>query len=395
MMYRMKMKKVLLGLVTGAMVLAGTLATSFPVFADTESVPEMSAKYWIYNHGNGWSAETKDNQHLQAPVNSYATAIWAELENKPEGTTGDISYEVNLSGSGWIGWQDAATEAGNIAGDMPLEAVRIQLTEQLAEQYDVYYSVFQSGAWTELVKNGETAGVEAQGKRVDGLRIAVRKKGAGVPEDPWYAAHGIDPSRPMVALTYDDGPAPATWRILDVLESHGAKATFYMVGNRMAGYPDTVRRIAALGSEIGSHTWGHNYITGLSAEGIHSNLNQFDTKLSEFVGFRSTTMRPPGGFVNETSKQALASYGVPAIMWSIDTLDWKTRNPQKTIDSVLSKVTDGSIVLMHDLYGTTADATAVLVPELIRRGYQLVTVSELARCRGGAQPGQVYHSFYP
>jgi len=82
-------------------------------------------------------------------------------------------------------------------------------------------------------------------------------------------------------------------------------------------------------------------------------------------------------------------------MWSIDTLDWKTRNPQATINSVLSGVRDGSIILMHDLYGTTADATAVLVPELINRGYQLVTVSDLAKCRGGAQPGQVYHSFYP
>ena len=394
-MYIKKIKRILCGLVTFMVVMAGTLAVSFPAFADTNTAPELGAKYWTYNYANGWSVETKDNQYVQAPVNSYVTAIWVELENKPEGVSGDISYEVNLSGSGWIGWQKAATEAGNIAGDMPLEAVKIKLTDQLAEQYDVYYSVFQSGAWTELVTNGETAGVEAQGKRVDGLRVAIRKKGAGAPEDPWFAARGIDPSKPMVALTYDDGPAPATWRILDVLETYGARATFYMVGNRMSSYPDTVRRIASLGSEIGSHTWGHNYITGLGAEALHGNLNQFDTSLSLLVGIRSATMRPPGGFVSEGSQQALASYGVPAIMWSIDTLDWKTRSPQATIDSVLSNVKDGSIILMHDLYGTTADATAVLVPELMNRGYQLVTVSDLARCRGGAQPGQVYHSFYP
>ena len=99
------------------------------------------------------------------------------------------------------------------------------------------------------------------------------------------------------------------------------------------------------------------------------------------------------GNIYEASKQALASYGVPAIMWSIDTLDWKTRNAQSTINSVLSRVRDGDIILMHDLYGATADAAAVLIPELINRGYQLVTVSELAAHRGGMQPGQVYHAF--
>lgn len=390
-MYIKKMKKILFSLVVCIMV----MAASFSAYADTEDVVEPGAKYWTYDHGRGWSAETKDNQFVQSPVGSYTTAIWVELENKPEKVSGDISYQVNLSGSGWLSWQKAATEAGNTAGDMPLEAVRIQLTGKMAELYDVYYSVLQSGAWTELVMNGETAGVDGQGLRVDGLRVAIRKKGTGAPEHPWLALRNLDPTRPMVALTYDDGPAPATARVLDVLETHGARATFYMVGNRMNSYPDTVRRVAALGCEIGSHTWGHNYITGLGNQALHSNLNQFDSVLQKIAGVRSATMRPPGGFVNEASRQALADYGVPAIMWSIDTLDWKTRSAQATVNTVLSKVKDGSIILMHDLYGATADATAILVPELISRGYQLVTISELAACRGGMQPGHVYNSFYP
>ena len=394
-MYLKRVKKFLTGLAVCMMVATGMAATSFTALADTETPAELGAKYWTYDYGKGWSAETKDNQFVQSPVDSYTTAIWVELENRPEKMTGDISYQVNLSGSGWLPWQDAATEAGNIAGEMPLEAVRIQLTDQLAEQYDVYYSVFQSGAWTDLVMNGETAGIEAQGKRVDGIRVAIRKKDAGAPEHPWLASWNIDPSKPMVALTFDDGPAPATSRILDSLEAHGARATFYMVGNRMSSYPDTVRRMAALGCELGSHTWGHNYITGLGEAALHANLNQFDSALSQIAGIRSATMRPPGGFVNEASKQALASYGVPAIMWSIDTLDWKTRNVQSAVNTVLSKVRDGSIILMHDLYGATADAAAALIPELQNRGYQLVTISELAACRGGAAPGHVYHSFYP
>ncbi len=393
-MYRKRIKKILLGAAAGLLAMAGTMAASFPAFAEEE----IKAVYWIYDHGIGWSAETKDNAYVQAPPGSYATAIWASLENQPAGMTGTIEYQVNLSGFGWKDWSEHATEAGDSSGSQPLEAVKMRLTGEVGEQYDIYYSVLQNGGWTELAMNGAQAGVEGQGLRVDGLRVAVRRKGAGVPEEPVPAVQtvamgNVDPAKPMVALTFDDGPSGVTARILDSLEANGARATFYMVGNRMNSYQSTIQRMQALGCELGSHTWDHTYLTRLSASGIHGNLNQFDSTLQAITGVRSVTMRPPGGFINSSVQQALASYGQPAIMWSIDTLDWKTRNAQSTINSVLSKVRDGDIILMHDLYGATADAAAVLIPELISRGYQLVTVSELAACRGGMQPGQVYHSF--
>ncbi|MBR5268642.1 MAG: polysaccharide deacetylase family protein [Lachnospiraceae bacterium] len=390
-MYIKRIKKFIFGVAAGLLAMAGTMAVSFPTYAEED----MKAVYWIYNNGSGWSAETKDNRYVQAPADSYATAIWASLENQPAGMTGTIEYQVNLSGFGWMRWSEHATEAGNSSGNRPLEAVKMRLTGQVGEQYDVYYSVLQNGDWTELVMNGEKAGVEGQGLRVDGLRVALRKKGTGLPEEPVTVLGNVDPTRPMVALTYDDGPSAVTSRILDSLEAHGARATFYMVGNRMGSYQSTIQRMQALGCELGSHTWNHSYLTQLSADGIRGNLNQFDTTLQTITGVRSVTMRPPGGFINSSVQSTLASYGQPAIMWSIDTLDWKTRNAQSTINTVLSKVQDGDIILMHDLYGATADASAVLIPELINRGYQLVTISELAAYRGGMQPGQVYYSFRP
>ena len=148
-------------------------------------------------------------------------------------------------------------------------------------------------------------------------------------------------------------------------------------------------------TEPGSHTWDHTYITKLSQEGLFANLNRLDDTLQSIAGVRTVTMRPPGGFVSDNAKQNLAKKGVPAILWSIDTLDWKTKNAQNTINVVLSSVKDGDIILMHDLYGTSADAAVVLIPELKKRGYQLVTVSEMASLRGGMTPGQVYHSFRP
>ena len=237
-MYIKKIKKFIFGVATGLLAMAGTMAASFPAFAEED----IKAVYWIYDNGIGWSAETKDNQYVQSPVDSYATAIWASLENQPEGMTGTIEYQVNLSGFGWMRWCEHATEAGSSAGNRPLEAVKMRLTGQVGEQYDVYYSVLQNGNWTELAMNGEKAGIEGQGLRVDGLRVAVRRKGAGAPE---ALSGNVDPTKPMVALTYDDGPSAVTSRILDSLEANGARATFYMVGNRMGSHQSTIQRMQA------------------------------------------------------------------------------------------------------------------------------------------------------
>lgn len=153
--------------------------------------------------------------------------------------SGTLSYQVNLSGSGWLSWQENMTPNGSTETDMPLEAVRMAFTGQLAENYDVYYSVYQNGSWTTPVKNGETAGTEGQGLRVDGLWVTVTGKGAEVPEGP--NGKSVDPTRPMVALTFDDGPSKYTPRILDSLEANGGRATFFMVGNRVASYASTVK----------------------------------------------------------------------------------------------------------------------------------------------------------
>ena len=167
----------------------------------------------------------------------------------------------------------------------------------------------------------------------------------------------IDPSKPMVALTFNYGPSAHTARILDCLEANDARATFYMVGNRMGSYQSTVKRMVDMGCEPGSHTWDHTYITKLSQEGLFANLNRLDDTLQSIAGVRTVTMRPPGGFVKATgAKQNLAKKGVPAVLWSIDTLDWKTKNAQNTINVVLNSVKDGDIILMHDLYSTSADA---------------------------------------
>lgn len=206
----------------------------------------------------------------------------------------------------------------------------------------------------------------------------------------------IDPEQPMIALTFDDGPkASVTNRILKSLEEAGGRATFFMVGSNVAVNEDSVNQMVAQGCQVGNHTFGHKYITNLTAQELETQLGGTNQAVLDACGILPMVMRPPGGKTDEASLNALAEMGMPAILWSIDTKDWKHRDAQITIQTVLDQVRDGDIILMHDIYSATADAAEVLIPALVERGFQLVTVGELASFRGGMAPGQKYYRFYP
>ncbi len=355
---------------------------------------DIKAVYQGFFLGIGWSEEFGDNYEC-LHSGSYMTAMKASLRGQPEGMTGTIAYQVNVSGYGWQDWTENAAQAGQPDGSAPLEAIKVELTGELKDYYDIYYKVYQNGVWTEWAANGNPAGQEGVGLRVDGIRMAVTAKGQNPPAEPERTGPYIDPSRPMVALTFDDGPkASVTNRILDSLEANGGRATFFMVGtNITAGNTPTIQRMAAMGCETANHTNDHKYLTKLGADGIQSQVLAVNQKVQGACGAVPVLMRPPGGYYDQASLSVLASMGMPAVMWSIDTRDWQHRNPAKTISSVLDHVRDGDIILMHDIYSTTADAAEVIIPELTKRGYQLVTVSEMAAYRGGMAPGHVYSSF--
>ncbi len=355
-------------------------------------VPEMGALYGIHVQGKGWSNYFADNAYGMAPAGGYITAIRATLHNQPSGMTGTIEYQVNLSGSGWLDWQADAGEAGSALGVMPLEAVCMRLTGDLAEYYDVFYSVLQDNAWTDWAKNGEEAGRAGAGLRIDGVRISVARKR----EDGTSCAGEIDPLKPMVALTYDDGPSKnSTSRILETLRANGGRATFFMVGNRAEKNGAVIRQMVEQGCEVANHTYDHTLMSKVDPAELERQLMMTNQVVADAGGVTPVLMRPCGGDTNEAGMGVAGAISMPAVLWSIDTLDWKTRDAEKTVSAVLDHVKDGDIILMHDLYETAADASDVIVPELIRRGYQLVTVSELASYRGGMAPGNSYYKFRP
>lgn len=200
----------------------------------------------------------------------------------------------------------------------------------------------------------------------------------------------IDKNKKMVALTYDDGPSVNTKKILNTLEKYDSVATFFVVGNRVSSYSSSVKRAYEIGCEIGNHTYDHKILTNCNAATIQSQYKKTNTKIKSITGENPVLFRPPGGGLNQTARNNVK---MPLILWSVDTLDWKYRNSRSVQTAVLNKVKDGDIVLMHDLYETTANASAVVIPELVKRGYQLVTVSELAACRGEMKNGVSYYSF--
>lgn len=199
---------------------------------------------------------------------------------------------------------------------------------------------------------------------------------------------GLDPDKPMVALTFDDGPyTPVTSRILKVLKKYDARATFFVVGNRVPSYEDMVKQAYEQGNEIATHTYNHANLTKLNKKQIKSELDKSKKVIKDVIGCSFSALRPPGGSINDTMRNTIK---VPMIYWSVDTEDWKSRN-KKSVLNECKVIQDGDIVLMHDLYPSTADAVEKLVPRLIKEGYQLVTVDELLYYNGiKAEAGKVY-----
>ena len=379
---------------------AAQTAASSGASASYDNSFALSANYAMFFHNTGWGNWSPDNQRVYR-TSTYPTAFKAVLAGaQPSSVSGTIQYQVNVSGTGWSAVAENGQPAGNEGGTTPLEAIRVWLNGDLAAGFDVYTMVMTGGQWGNWVMNGQDAGEIGTGKHIDGVRISVVKKGAQPAEVPETAAAAVytgggsvDPSRPMIALTFDDGPAAPDNRILAALEAVGGRATFFMVGQNVKGHPDIIRRMMADGCELGNHSWSHPQLNKLSAGEVRSQINRTNDAIAAVAGHGATVMRCPYGATGGSVKSVLGDMGYASILWSIDTLDWKTRNASSTVSSVLNNVKDGDIILMHSLYGATAEAVETMVPELVRRGYQLVTVSELAAARGGMKAGTNIGSF--
>ena len=212
--------------------------------------------------------------------------------------------------------------------------------------------------------------------------------------DYMFNDNGVyDPSqqKKMVALTFDDGPGQYTMQLLECLEENGAHATFFMLGSNAQQYPDEIRKMQEIGCELGNHSYDHPQLTSLSGEQIKEQFEKTSSIVEDACGSRPTVARTPYGAQDDT---VLSYVGFPCFMWNIDTLDWKTMNADSTYNTTMDNVTDGDIVLMHDIHQPSVEAALRIIPALIEEGYKLVTVSELAKAKGiTLQDGKSYTDF--
>lgn len=205
-----------------------------------------------------------------------------------------------------------------------------------------------------------------------------------------------DPNRPMVALTFDDGPnLTLTIPVLEKLEQYHVKATFFLLASAINDKSGPMLQMMIDGGhEIGVHGWNHDKMTEFSASQNRKRLEKAAAEISSWIegGYEPKTMRPPGGNKNGSVTRGAKDAGMAVIMWSVDTLDWKTQNVEKIMAVVKKETKNGSIILCHDHHKPTLDALDVMIPWLLEQGYELVTVSELLNSmEEGMQPGKVYY----
>jgi peptidoglycan-N-acetylglucosamine deacetylase len=223
------------------------------------------------------------------------------------------------------------------------------------------------------------------------------------PTGQWYGRTFVAGKRQskQIALTYDDGPNdPHTLRLLEVLEKHGVRATFFMIGKFVRERPDIVRAVAAAGHQIGNHTFTHPLLIFKSEAQTRTELTDCRRALTDAVGEHSSLFRPPFGGRRPATLRIARELGFDTVMWNVTGYDW-TAPPASVIEKKVAhqlRVGGGDVVLLHDgghrAMGADRAQTVIATDNLIRQykeqGYEFVTVSEMMKAAHD-EPAAVSH----
>lgn len=239
---------------------------------------------------------------------------------------------------------------------------------------------------------------------IDGTTYSFDQKGymqtgwveKGVKDYYFNEEGSYDPSkkRPMIALTFDDGPGEYTETLLDTVEKYNIHVTFFMLGKNVEGRESTIQRMVKLGCEIGNHTWDHQELPNMDLDSALQEFQKTDDALVKACGQAPTVCRAPYGAITD---EQISAVGKPFFMWSTDSLDWKLMDADADYNQIMndSSLGDGSVILMHDIHEPSVKcATEKLIPALIDQGYKLVTVSELAEAKDVTLQSASYSDFW-
>ena len=318
---------------------------------------------WVKNPIGNW-----DGDKFQRYDGTYLESSFVESEG---GT-----YYIGEDGEKVTGWQTINNAKHYFKKD------GVMVTSAWKKSGDDVYYLSEHGhvtiGWQEI--DGNTYYFDMDGKRCTGTRylgIAMctfDEEGILISKE----VTSIDPEKPMIALTFDDGPGNRTDELLEALKEYDAHATFFVLGQRVDSYPEEIKKMHEIGCEVANHSYSHEDLSKVSKKITNNELKKTNKKVEKLIGQKPTLLRPPYGAISDTMRENI---GMPMILWNIDTLDWKTRDAEKTVEHVMENVKDGDVILMHDIHSETVDAVIDMLPKLQEEGYQLVTVSELAAAK--------------
>lgn len=195
----------------------------------------------------------------------------------------------------------------------------------------------------------------------------------------------------LICFTFDDGPSKYTAKLLDGLAQRNAKATFFVVGNRVKSYPSILLRMKNEGHTIGQHSWSHKNLKKLDENAAKNEIYLANDAIKSIIGENPRYIRPPYGAYSDAT---LTYADMVFINWSIDPLDWKYKNADTVYKNIISKAYDGAIILVHDLYGTSVDGALKAMDHLANEGYAFVSIDEMAQLRGyNLQTHHLYNKF--
>lgn len=189
----------------------------------------------------------------------------------------------------------------------------------------------------------------------------------------------------LVAVTFDDGPNYGTTDLLiDELAKRDAKVSFFMVGNRVERYPDLVKKVYEAGHTIGNHSYSHKSFNKQKADSYLYEINHTNQLIKDVTGQDVIFLRPPYGSYKQST---LANVDMSFILWSIDTVDWQSRNADMIYEEMIKNVQDGDVILLHDLYPTTVEGALRGIDYLLENGFAVVSLDEMYRLRGISPTG--------
>ncbi len=178
----------------------------------------------------------------------------------------------------------------------------------------------------------------------------------------------------IIALSFDDGPSKYTDKILDILKKNDAVATFFVVGNKVNFYKETLNKMLKNGNEIGNHSYSHKYLNRLSENEFKEEINKTQEEIKKITGFTPTLFRPTyGGYTDKLKTYTDLTF----TLWDVDSKDWKVKTKEKILNNIIPNVKDGSIILMHDNHEYAKNALEDEIKILKDKGYKFVTISEL------------------